>query len=100
MITTFSPDFLDQVILAMRDDVAEIKQRVVSLEGKVEHHNDEMIVLTGMVMRQGSEQIAWASLSNELRRPRERAEALERARKQVLSLRAGRGRARSTTHEL
>lgn len=73
----FSLDLLGPVIMAMRDDLAEIKQRLASLEEKVGQHNDEMTVLTGMVLRYGGEHIAWGGMQNELRKLRERVAVLE-----------------------
>lgn len=74
----YSLDLLGPVIISMRDDLAEIKQRLASLDSKVEQHRDEMTVLTGMVMRYAGEPIAWSGMQNKLRRLRERVEALER----------------------
>ncbi len=40
--------------------------------------NDEMTVLTGMVLRYASEHIAWGGVQYQLRRLTERIDALER----------------------
>lgn len=73
----YSLDLLGPVIMAMRDDLAEIKQRLAALGAKGGQHGDEMTVLTGLVMRYSGEHIAWGGVQNEVRKLRERVEALE-----------------------
>jgi uncharacterized coiled-coil protein SlyX len=81
---TVSLDFIAAQLQRVLDSQTEIKQRIaaveerlVALEEKGGQHNDEMTVLTGMVMRYAGEHIAWGGMQSELRRLRERVEALE-----------------------
>jgi hypothetical protein len=81
---TVSLDFIAVQLQRVLDGQAEIKERfavvegrLAALEGKGGQHNDEMTVLTGMVMRYAGEQFAWVGTQNELRRLRERVEAPE-----------------------
>jgi BMFP domain-containing protein YqiC len=77
MMAEYSLDLLGPVIMAMRDDLAEIKQRLSGLEDKGGQHSDEMTVLSGLVMRYAGEHIAWGGVQSELRKLRERVAVLE-----------------------
>ena len=71
-------DLFGPVIMAVHDNIAGVKQRLASLGEQTEQHPDEIAVLTGRILRYAGEPIAWSGLQNELRRPRERVEGLER----------------------
>ena len=78
MMAEYSLDLLGPVIMGMRDDLAEIKQRLASQEDKGGQHSDEMTVLSSLVMRYAGEHIAWGAVQKQLWRTGERLEMLER----------------------
>jgi uncharacterized coiled-coil protein SlyX len=74
---TVSLDFIAAQLQRVLEGQARIEQRLTSLESNVAQHRDEMTVLTGMVMHYAGEHIAWGGMQSELRKLRERVEALE-----------------------
>lgn len=83
--TEFTLDLLGSIMLEMREDIRvlrrdvnEIKEvRLPAIERTISQHQDELTVTTAMVMRHASEPIAWGAMQSEIRRLRERVEALE-----------------------
>lgn len=83
--TEFTLDLLGSIMLEMREDIRalrrdvnEIKEvRLPAIERTIMQHQDELTVTTAMVMRHASEPIAWSAMQSEIRRLRERVEALE-----------------------
>ncbi len=51
MAEQFSLDLLGQHILAMRGDVATIKTDVAAIKDRLDHHQDELSVVSGLAMR-------------------------------------------------
>ena len=74
----FSLDLLGQHILAMRGDIATIKTDVAAIKDGLDHHQDELSVVSGLAMRATGERVAWANLQAQLRKLTARIEALER----------------------
>ena len=78
MAEQFSLDLLGQHILAMRGDVASIKTDVAAIKDRLDHHQDELSVVSGLAMRATGERVAWASVQAQLKKLAARIEALER----------------------
>ncbi|MGD9868501.1 MAG: hypothetical protein AB7I59_12580 [Geminicoccaceae bacterium] len=78
MAERFSLDLLGQHILAMRGDIAIIKTDVAAIKNRLDHHQDELSVVSGLAMRATGERVAWASVQAQLRKLAARIEALER----------------------
>lgn len=74
---TVSLDSITAQLQRLLEGQAKIEQQLTSLEEKVERHNDETTVLTGMVMRYAGEHIAWGGMENQLRKLSAWVEALE-----------------------
>jgi BMFP domain-containing protein YqiC len=74
----FSLDLLGPIILETRDRLARIETDIATIKDKLEHHNDELTVVSGLAMRATGERIAWASMQNQLKKLAARIEALER----------------------
>ena len=51
MAEQFSPDLLGQHILAMRGDITTIKTDVAAIKDRLDHHQDELSVVSGLAMR-------------------------------------------------
>lgn len=47
----FSRDLLGPIILETRDRLARIEARLGAIEGRLEHHQDELNVVSGLAMR-------------------------------------------------
>jgi uncharacterized coiled-coil protein SlyX len=84
MATEFTLDLLGPIILESRDELrlmnermSAMNERMTALERVVTNQKDEVTVLGAMVMRYTSEPVAWHAMQNELRRLRERIDALE-----------------------
>lgn len=77
MPTEYTLDLLGPIIIETRDKLRDVDERLAGLERAVTNQNDEVTVLGAMVMRYTSEPVAWHAMQNELRRLRERIEALE-----------------------
>lgn len=77
MAEQFSLDLLGQHILAMRGDIATIKTDVAAIKDRLDLHQDELSVVSGLAMRATGERVAWASLQAQLRKLAARIEALE-----------------------
>lgn len=69
---------LGQHILAVRGDIAAMKVDVAAIRGRLDHHQDELDVVSGLAMRATGERVAWASMQSQLRKLAARIEALER----------------------
>jgi hypothetical protein len=83
--TEFTLNLLGSIMLDMREDIRDVRQRLTAIEEvrlpaierTITQHQDELTVTTAMVMRHASEPIAWGAMQSEIRRLRERVEALE-----------------------
>ena len=78
MAEQFSLDLLGQHILAMRGDLTTINTDVAAIKDRLDHHQDELSVVSGLAMRATGERVAWASVQAQLRKLTARIEALER----------------------
>ena len=77
----FSLDRLGPIILETRDRIARIETDIGSIKDRLEHHQDELDVVSGLAMRATGERVAWASLQGQLKKLAARIEALERDRR-------------------
>ena len=77
MAEQISLDLLGQHILAMRGDIATIKTDVAAIKDRLDHHQDELSVVSGLAMRATGERVAWASVQAQLKKLAARIEALE-----------------------
>jgi hypothetical protein len=75
----FSLDLLGPVIMETRDRIARIETDIGAIKDRLEHHQDELNVVSGLAMRATGERVAWASLQSQLKKLAARIEALERA---------------------
>ena len=75
---TVSLDFIVAQLQRVLDELQQVKADMAATRREVEQQRDETVVVSGMVMRYAGEHISWGSLQNELRKLRERVEALER----------------------
>jgi hypothetical protein len=75
----FSPDLLGPVILETRDRIARIETDIGVIKDRLEDHQDELNVVSGLAMRATGERVAWASVQSQLKKLAARIEALERA---------------------
>lgn len=73
-----SLDLLGQHILAIRADIATIKTDIGAIRNQLDHHQDELNVVSGLAMRATGERIAWASVQAQLNKLAAQIEALER----------------------
>lgn len=55
-------DLLGQHILAMRGDIATIKTDVAAIKDRLDQHQDELSVVSGLAMRATGERVASASM--------------------------------------
>lgn len=78
MAEQFSLDLLGQHILAVRADIATIKADIGAIRNQLDHHQEELNVVSGLAMRATGERIAWASVQAQLKKLAARIEALER----------------------
>lgn len=78
MAERFSLSLLGQHVLAMRSDVATIKTDVAAIMDRLDHHQEELVAISGSAMRATGEHLAWASVQSQLRKPTARIEALKR----------------------
>lgn len=78
MAEQFSLDLLGQHILAMRADLATIRSDIGAIRSQLDHHQDELNVVSGLAMRATGERIAWSSVQAQLKKLTARIEALER----------------------
>lgn len=76
----FSLDLLGPIILETRDRLARIEADIAVIKGTLEHHHDELNVVSGLAMRATGERVAWASVQSQLNKLAARIEALERDR--------------------
>jgi hypothetical protein len=77
MAEKFSLDLLGQHILAVRGDIATIKSDVAAIRERLDQHQDELNVVSGLAMRATGERVAWGSVQAQLRKLTARIEALE-----------------------
>lgn len=77
MAERFSLDLLGQHILAVRSDLATIKADVAAIKDRLDHHQDELNVVSGLAMRATGERVAWVGMQAQLRKLTARIEALE-----------------------
>ena len=77
MAEQFSLDLLGQHILAMRGDIATIKADVATIKDRLDHHQDELSVVSGLGVRATGGRVAWASLQSRLRKLTAQIEAPE-----------------------
>ena len=77
MAEQFSLDLLGQHILAVRRYLATMKADVAAIRDRLDHHQDELHVVSGLAMRATGEHDAWASVQAQLKKPAARIEALE-----------------------
>ena len=73
-----SLDLLGPIILETRDRLARIEADIGAIKDGLEHHQDELNVVSGLAMRATGERVAWASMQNQLNKLAARIEALER----------------------
>lgn len=78
MADQFSLDLLGPIILDTRDRLTRIEARLTSIEARLEHHNDELNVVSGLAMRATGERVAWATVQSQLNKLAARIDALER----------------------
>jgi BMFP domain-containing protein YqiC len=75
----FSLDLLGPVILETRDRIARIETDIGVIKDRLEHHQDELNVVSGLALRATGERVAWARVQSQLKKLATRIEALERA---------------------
>ena len=78
MAEEFPLDLWGQHILAMRADIATIRTDIGAIRNQLDHHRDELNVVSGLAMRATGERVAWASVQAQLNKLAARIEALER----------------------
>ena len=76
----FSLDPLGPIILETRDRLGRIEADIAVIRDTLEHHHDELNVVSGLAMRATGERVAWVSVQSEFRKPAARIEVLERDR--------------------
>lgn len=74
----FSLDLLGPIILETRDRLARIEADIGTIKDRLEHHQDELNVVSGLAMRATGERVAWAGIQSQLNKLAARIEALER----------------------
>lgn len=74
----FSLDLLGPIILETRDRLARIEADISAIKDRLEYHQDELNVVSGLAMRATGERIAWSSVQSQLNKLAARIEALER----------------------
>jgi hypothetical protein len=74
----FSLGHLGPIILETRDRIARMEIEIGAIKDRLEHHQDELNVVSGLAMRATGERIAWASVQKRLDKLAVRIEALER----------------------
>ena len=77
----FSLELLGPIILETRDRVARIEADIGAIKDRLEHHQNELDVVSGLAMRATGERVAWASVQGQLKKLAARIEALERDRR-------------------
>jgi hypothetical protein len=77
----FSLDLLGPIILESRDRLARIETRLGAIQDRLEHHEDELNVVSGLAMRATGDRVAWSSLQKQLAKLAARVEVLERGRR-------------------
>lgn len=77
MAERFSLDLLGQHILAVRGDIATITSDVAAIRDRLDQHQDELSVVSGLAMRATGERVAWGSVQAQLKKLTARIEALE-----------------------
>lgn len=75
MAEQFSLDLLGQHILAIRADIATMKADLGAIRSQLDHHRDELDVVSGLAMRATGERVAWASVQRQLTPNAARTEA-------------------------
>jgi hypothetical protein len=78
MAEQFSLDLLGQHILAMRTDIATMKADLGAIRNQLDHHRDELDVVSGLAMRVTRERVAWASVQRQLAKLAAHIKVLER----------------------
>jgi hypothetical protein len=58
-------------------DIATIKSDVAAIRERLDQHQDELNVVSGLAMRATGERVAWGSVQAQLRKLAARIEALE-----------------------
>ena len=58
----FSLELLGPIILETRDRVARIEAGIGAITDRLEHHQSELDVVSGLAMRATGERVAWASV--------------------------------------
>ena len=76
MAEQFSLDLSVKHILAVRSDIATMKADIVAIRDRLDHHQDELDVVSELAMRATGERVAWASVQAQLRKLAARIEAL------------------------
>lgn len=74
----FSLDLLGPIILETRGRLVRIEADIGAIRDRLEHHQDELNVVSGPAMRATSERVAWANVQSQLNKLAARIEALER----------------------
>lgn len=74
----FSLDLLGPIILETRDRLARMEIDIGVIKDRLEQHQDELTVVSGLAMRATGERLAWASLQKQFAKLAARVEALER----------------------
>jgi len=74
----FSLDPLGPIILETRDRLVRIEADLSAIKERLDHHQDELNVVSGLAMRATGERVAWASVQSQLNKLAARIEALER----------------------
>lgn len=77
MAEQFSLDLLSQHILAVRGDVRLHGGYVAAHRDRLDHHQEELDVVSGRAMRATGERVVWASVQAQLRNLAARLAALE-----------------------
>lgn len=77
----FSLDLLGPIILETRDRLARIEAGLEAIQGQLDHHQDELNVVSGLAMRATGERVAWTSVQSQLNKLLARIEALERGKR-------------------
>lgn len=84
----FTLEFIGRTMMAMREEMRDLRaemnhrfetmdDRLVTIEGTLNRHQDELTVTTAMVMRHASEPIAWSAMERQIKRLSERLDKVE-----------------------
>ena len=68
MAETFSLELLGPVILETRDRIGRMEADIAEIKRRLDHHHDELNVVSGLALRATGERIAWSTVQSQLNR--------------------------------